>query len=41
LPAANGVSAFDVVSIATPPSAFLTSHAQPDPNWLTAAATKS
>ena len=33
LPAANGVSAFAVVSIASEPSAFLTSQAQPEPNW--------
>ncbi len=34
---ANGVSALAVVSIASPPSAFFTSHAQPEPNWPTAA----
>src|SRR3954467_7194076 len=38
LPAAvNGVSAFAVVSIASEPSVFLTSHAQPEPNWPAAA----
>ena len=37
MPTANGVSAFEVVSIASEPSAFLTSHAQPEPNWPAAA----
>src|SRR5262245_57536807 len=37
LPAAKGVSALLVVSIARPPSAVLTSQAQPEPNWPTAA----
>src|SRR5687767_9067561 len=37
LPAANGVSALLVVSIARPPSAVFTSQAQPEPNWPTAA----
>src|SRR5689334_8648691 len=37
LPAANGVSALLVVSMATPPSSVLTSQAQPEPNWPTAA----
>src|SRR4051794_10621769 len=36
LPVANGVSALAVVSIARP-SPFLTSHAQPEPNWPAAA----
>src|SRR5262249_41355409 len=33
----SGVSAFDVVTIASEPSAFFTSHAQPEPNWPRAA----
>src|SRR5512139_3597585 len=37
LPTANGVSALGVASIASDPSAFLTSHAQPEPNWPAAA----
>src|SRR5262245_4982264 len=37
LPAANGVSALLEVSMATPPSSVLTSQAQPEPNWPTAA----
>src|SRR5262245_40031986 len=37
LPAANGVSALLVVSMARPPSEVLTSQAQPEPNWPTAA----
>src|SRR5262245_63950072 len=37
LPVANGVSALDVVSIASAPSAFLTSQAQPEPNCAAAA----